>query len=266
MLLCGALAVSDAGAETSPVGAARAELQGLEVAGPSGPVLLPPFAIRVDVGLEASLTMREVWQPVSVAPDLYLGLPFELTIGVVHSTRAVGLLDSGYGICLTGEDEGCVDPYTGIGVDVLRHLWSGHGFELSARSRFYVARFEDPSKPRFAPGLVARYRWRSLSALVDPHVAFGVVHRDRGNENTLNIPLWLGARIAGPVDLFVRSGLVGGIANFSDKYAIPVGLGVGVRPYRGWRVELQVAFPKLIGPLNNPRPRDLLLRVSAVVP
>jgi len=229
-------------------------------------VLLPPFAIRVDVGLEASLTMREVWQPVSVAPDLYLGLPFELTIGVVHSTRAVGLLDSGYGICLTGEDEGCVDPYTGIGVDVLRHLWSGHGFELSARSRFYVARFEDPSKPRFAPGLVARYRWRSLSALVDPHVAFGVVHRDRGNENTLNIPLWLGARIAGPVDLFVRSGLVGGIANFSDKYAIPVGLGVGVRPYRGWRVELQVAFPKLIGPLNNPRPRDLLLRVSAVVP
>lgn len=225
---------------------------------------LEPWAVRVDVSLEASLTHRQIWEPVSIAPDFYLGLPHRLTVGLFHSTRAAGLLDSGGGLCLRSEDHGCVEDYAGVGGDAILGLWSGHGASISARTRLYVDRFTEPSKPRLAPGFAIDYQWRRFSVLADPHLIIGLVNRDRGNENTLNIPIWMGLRVAGPVDVYFRSGLYSGLSNFADKFQIPFGLGVGVVPEDRFRLELQLVLPELIGPLNTPRPRDLLLRVSYV--
>jgi len=125
-----------------------------------------------------------------------------------------------------------------------------------------VARFAIYSLPRFVPGLVARYQRGRFSILADPHIAFGLANRDRGNENTLAVPLWWRTRIVGPVTTILRTGLRGGISGFGDKWSVPVGLGAGLTLPMGWQAELLFSLPKLVGPLNSPRPRHLLLWLS----
>ncbi|MBT8493058.1 MAG: hypothetical protein KJO07_08365, partial [Deltaproteobacteria bacterium] len=124
-------------------------------------------------------------------------------------------------------------------------------------------RYTEPFKPRLAPGMSAAFRWRFLAAAVDPHLGFGLTNQARGNPITLNVPVWLGGH-AGPADIFVRTGFYGPIRGFSDSYFIPMGIGTGVT-FGRYRVELFAVLPKIGGPLNTPRHRDLLLRFSSLL-
>lgn len=256
-----ALAFSCAAAHASPADSGQTAV-GLR-AEPTAIPLVDAGSGRVDISAEVSLTLREVGAPISLAPDLYMGFAHGLTVGLYHSTRAAGLLDSGSGLCLRSQDDGCVDRFSGTGLDLLRPLWAGRGARLVARVRTDVTRWKEPTKVRWAPGLVASIRGRRFSALADPHVAFGVTNLDRGNPIRLHIPIWLGVRL-GPADLALRTGLDGPIQGFSDSWAVPMGLALGTQIGARWRVEIFAVLPKIGGPLNSERPRDISLRASVL--
>jgi hypothetical protein len=241
---------------------ARADDQ-LQGASPLALPLVPAGHYRADLSVEYSLTLREVGEPASVAPDIYLGLPHGLTIGLYHSTRAAGLLSSGSGLCLRSEDAGCVEPYSGTGLDLLRPMVDDRGFALAARLRFDITRYTEPFKPRLATGLAGSFRWRAFAIATDPHLAFGLTNQDRGNPITVNLPLWIGGYL-GPADIFVRSGFYGPVRGFADSFFIPMGLGTGVT-FGRLRTEIFAVLPKIGGPLNTPRHRDLLLRFSLLI-
>lgn len=225
-------------------------------------VSLAPGSVRVSTTLEVSMSTRALGKPMSVAPDLYVGVAPDWTVGLVHSGRALGLLDSGWGMCFTGADGGCDPVYAGTGVDAWFVFLRARGLELAVRSRLYAARFVDPLKLRVTLGVLGAYRLGWLGLRFDPHVSLGLVNRERGNADALNVPVEVLFALGCHADLYVRTGVRGLLRGFDEQYAVPVGLGVRVRPSMHWQVGVQYALRQILGPLNTYKPRDLIVFVD----
>jgi hypothetical protein len=224
-----------------------------------GALNLEPGSARLDVTLEVGMSIRAAGEPVSLAPDLYAGVTPELTLGLVHSGRALGLLDSGRGVCLAGGQGGCDPAYSGTGVDAWFTFLRAHGLELAARSRLHALRFADPLKLRLTLGVLGAYRRGWLGVRFDPHISLGLSNRDRGNAHVLSAPVEVLAGLGPHADVYLRTGVRGMIHVFDEQYAVPLGLGVKIRPGRRWHVGAQFVFRQLLGPLNSFKPRDLML-------
>ncbi len=219
---------------------------------------LPTGSLQVSAALEVGLGVRSLGAPVSLAPDVYVGVTRRLTVGVVHSGRALGLLDSGWGLCVTGPSEGCKSTYSGTGLDGFYTFWRLGGFELAARTRLYAARFSGPLKLRTTLGLRGIFRAGPVALHFDPHFSVGLTHREEGNADVFNVPLHLYVGLGRYVAVYLRSGVRGLLRSFADQYAIPLGLGVLVRPSARWRVGVQFVLRQLLGPQNTYKKRDLL--------
>ncbi|MFH2007951.1 MAG: hypothetical protein ABI333_15320 [bacterium] len=219
---------------------------------------LPAGSLRISASLEVGLDVRSLGAPVSLAPDVYVGVTPRLTLGMIHSGRALGLIDSGRGLCVSGRSGGCDPVYSGTGLDGWYTLLRAPGFELATRTRVYAARFSGPLKLRVTLGLQGVFRVGPVALRFDPHLSVGLVNRELGNADTLNVPIQLFLALGRYVAIYLRTGLRGLLNNFAEQYAVPLGLGVLVRPSARWQVGAQVVFRQLLGPLNTHQKRDLL--------
>ena len=188
-------------------------------------------------------------RPVSLAPDVYLRVVDRVTLGVVHSHRALGLVDAGGGLCLSD----CDERYRNPGIDVLYDIRR----QLGARVRL-VARELDPIELQLHLGLDWHWQRGRLGVHAAPYLAFGLSNRDLGNDDFINLPLWLTVRVGAGVSGVFHTGIAGQIDSFGDTYEIPVGLGVRYR--RGpYLAGVQYAFARLFGRLNAILPRHLVV-------
>jgi hypothetical protein len=220
---------------------------------------LPAGSLRVSAALAVGLDAGDPGAPVALAPDVHVGVTDRLTLGLIHSGRALGLLDSGWGLCLTGRSAGCDRTYSGTGLDGWYTFLRVPGLELATHTRLYVARFSGPLKLRTTLGLQGVFRAGPLALRFDPHVSLGLINREQGNADALNVPIHLYVAIGRYVAIYLRTGLRGLLRSFADQYAIPLGLGVLVRPSARWQVGAQYVLPQLLGPLNTHKKRDLLI-------
>lgn len=219
---------------------------------------LPEGSLRVGAALAVGMGIRSLGAPVALAPDVHVGVTRRLTLGLIHSGRALGLLDSGWGLCLTGPSEGCNRVYSGTGLDGWYTFLRVPGLELATRTRLYVARFSGPLKLRATLGLRGVFRAGPLALRFDPHFSVGLINRELGNADALNVPIHLYVAIGRYVAIYLRTGLRGLVRSFADQYAVPLGLGVLVRPTARWQLGAQFVLRQLLGPLNTYKKRDLL--------
>ena len=217
--------------------------------------------VELAVALEASLMTGKWGEPSSVAPDAWVGATDELTVGVVHSSRAIGVLDAGLGLCFTGSDHGCPRAYDNAGLDA-RYAVKRGWLAAAARARLVAASF-DPFKPFVAIGGLGRLHRGRFAVIADPHVQIGLANRDQGNRDWIRVPLGLAAEpVLGRWTIALRTGLDGEVAVFGEAYMIPIGIDTTVRVGRV-DVSLMAAFPSLLGPLNQYRTRVVWLSASA---
>lgn len=216
-------------------------------------------SLRVGGALAVGLDIRSAGKPMALAPDAYVGVTRRLTLGLVHSGRALGRLGSGWGLCLTGRSGRCDRVVSGTGLDGWYTFLRLRRFELAARSRLYAARYGEPLKLRMTLGLVGLVRVGPVALRFDPHVAVGLVNRELGNAHTLNVPIHLFVALGRYVAIYLRTGLRGMLRTFADHYAIPVGLGVLVRPNDRWRLGAQFVLRQILGAQNTYKTRDLLV-------
>lgn len=249
-LLLGGSDLARADPRTDPHPNPRAGHEGLN---------LPEGSLRVSAALEVGLDIRSLGAPISLAPDLHLGVTDRLTLGLIHSGLALDRMGSGWGLCGTGPDKGCDHAYSGMGLDSIFTFWRTRGVELATQTRLYVARFSDPLKLRVTLGLKGIFRAGPVAIHLDPHLAIGVTHREEGNGDVLHVPIHLFVALGRHVALYLRTGLRGLLRSFADQYAIPLGVGVLVRPTPRWRVGAQIVLRQLLGPLNTYTKRDLFI-------
>jgi hypothetical protein len=241
-----------------------ARADGPAVAAPGPPtdlatreLVLEPDHVEAAISVEANLGVRAELSPISVAPDLYLGATDRLTIGLVHSARALGVVTVGNGVCFSREPQGCERSYDNVGLDARFSLHRG-AIAAAARVRL-VASSLDPWKPSLRAGVLVRGTRRNLVAIADPQLQLGIANRELGNRDWFRIPLWLGVQPGRGWLLALRTGIDGELATFSETFAIPLGVEVTVRAHRRVDVALLAAYPSLLGPENEYRKRLAVL-------
>ncbi len=228
------------------------------------PPWLAPGLCEASLVGEANLSApgggADLWQPVSLAPDLHCAAASGLTVGVTHSARSLSLVDSGGGLCLTGDDGGCPRPYDGGALDVRLPMRGGRIARVALRARL-VARSLEPFKPSARLGALVRIGGAGgrVSLLADPHVSLGLANQDQGNRDAVALPLvgqlQLGRRVA--VELI--TGVRGEIDLFEEKFAVPVAFGVVATPTAAIDVGLEAGWSKLLGPQNTFKQRHAAL-------
>ncbi|HEU5059734.1 MAG TPA: hypothetical protein VFU21_24550 [Kofleriaceae bacterium] len=231
------------------------------------PPWLAPGVCEASLAGEGNLSApgggTELLEPVSLAPDLHCGAAAGLTVGVTHSARALSLVDSGGGLCLTGEDGGCPRPYDGGALDLRRAVPGGRAVRVALRARL-VARSLAPFKPSARLGALVKIGGAGgrLSLLADPHVSLGLANQDQGNRDAVSLPLvgqlQLGRRLA----LELITGVRGELAGFEEKLAVPIAFGAVVSPGAAFDVGLEAGWAKLLGPQNTFKQRHAALFVT----
>jgi hypothetical protein len=215
--------------------------------------------LRVRGTVAINLGARIAFEPVSLAPDAWWGATDRLTVGVVTSAAALSRVEPGGGLCLTGSAHGCPRLYDNVALDGL-WSWRRGALAIAARTRLALRAFS-PAKPSLRPGALIRWRRGAVALEADPHLQLGLAHRDQGNRDQLAVPLWLrfqlGCRAAG----WVQTGVRGELAGFSEKYEIPLAVGVAVR-VGPVDVGAELGAPAVLGPQNELRDRSAYVFVE----
>jgi hypothetical protein len=224
------------------------------------PLVLDRGEVEASLALEVELGIRHVGAPMSLAPDVAVGVHRDVTIGIVHSARGLSQIDAGRGLCWRGDEHGCDRAYDNAALDVRWSLQRG-ALTVAARSRFIIRSF-DPWRPRLGLGAVARWSRSRFGITADPSLSLGLASRERGNRAALDVPLWLAVQPTCRWAVHLRTGVHGTLATFGDAYEIPVGLGVTAVPHRRVDVAVEAAFQRLLGPLNDVKSRAMWLAVT----
>jgi hypothetical protein len=223
-------------------------------------VVLARDAGEAAAALELDLSKRREFEPASVAPDVWYGATDRLTIGIVHSARALGVLDAGGGLCFRGSAHGCPRAYDNVAIDARYRLRAGW-LAVAARTRVAIGSF-DPFKPSVRPGALIRLHKGRFGLTADPHLQIGLDHRDLGNRDWLRVPVWFAVQPVRRVAIALRTGVDGEFATFGDTFAIPLGLDATVRVSKKVELSALFAFPTLGGPQNQFNPRVAWLSVT----
>jgi hypothetical protein len=228
---------------------------------PEGGGLAARMTVEADLGKHSSL------QPLSVAPDLVVGIDGRWGVMLQNSSASYGELGAGNGLCVIGPRETlgemeptCLDRASGIGLAALVRVTPG----LTARGGVVMRGSDAPLRLAAMVGLVTmhtRGRWWVLGA---PVIVSGITAREAGNRERLHVPLYAGVNIA-RAELHLRSGIDGTLQTFDETFAIPLGIGGSV-DIRGVRVGVDAKLDKAFGPLNAMSWRSASLYIEMGTP
>lgn len=221
------------------------------------PIVLDRGEVLARLAIEANLERRKLARPLSYAPDLWVGVTERLTVGLIHSSRSVDRIAAGASFCVRELAGRCEHVYRGGGVDV-RWAWRP---QIAWRARLLL-RDVDPAKPAVAVGALVRTTRGRWSITTDPYLRVGLGNREAGNRDALVVPVWLGVRLGGSVELAVHTGIDGDLAVWRDGWHIPLGLGVEVTPSRAIAFGIEAGFTSLLGPQNTGDQRSVTVFAS----
>jgi hypothetical protein len=213
---------------------------------------------ELDARLVTELGIRRIGEPISLAPDVWLGVAPRWTLGVVHSAQSRGLLDEGASLCFGGRAPlGCDRAYNGSGLDA-RWSWREGALAIAPRARF-VVRDVDPWKPAVTAGALVRWTRGRFAITSDPYLQLGLANRDRGNRATLVVPVWLAVQPTCRWLLALHTGWDAELAIWRDGWHGPIGLALEVRAAARLHIAVEGGFRSLLGPQHDLRTRMLAI-------
>ena len=210
--------------------------------GVQGPAGL--FTARLLLLINAS--KNNFGKPTSLAPDLYYALSDTVQIGLLHTLPMGWQSRPGGALCLTGTSDGCPKVYDNVGFDFMYGLLYGD-FHLSIHSSLYLLRISDPTFVMWTVGLIGKFHFTDLVALLfDPQIGISLADR-RVNKDQLFVPLELQFQATPAVSVKLLSGVSGQLSALGDTYVIPVGLGVIGNVSSSIDLGVRFSFDNLLG-------------------
>jgi hypothetical protein len=205
-------------------------------------------------------------QPLSLAPDAWVGITRELTLGVIDSNQTLDHFAAGASFCANTENAledplGCHHTYHGSGLDALGSIYDDGRWAIAARARVLVLDLY-PDKPAITLGALARWHRGRLAVWGDPYLQLGLANQQDGNRAQLYLPVALSVQPTCHWAIDVRSGVNAQFADLNENWYVPGW--VGSRVVVGYGVELgaAVGFPSLLGPQNNVKQRAIFATVG----
>lgn len=217
----------------------------IETGSPKGRMTLPGGGFQFSAVVEANLGESKIGKPISVAPDLWIGLQDRLTFGIYHSGRAATGFLSGVGTGLCFRDgmsgtckAGLGDIYTFVGSEL--RIGLTHGGFATALVLGGNAKFFDPEK-LFAgkAGFHARIHTKWVGIELSPTVSVGLNKRDLNGDQVF-VPVTFYLRFAPRVSLALQGGFATTLKNAGDNYRVPAAAGLSF--WLGNHVSIDAAF------------------------
>ncbi len=224
------------------------------------PLVLGEHQVAAELVIETNLAHAAFARPLSFAPDVWVGITPQLTLGIIHSDPSVDRIDVGASICARRDDFLCDGVYRGGGIDALYGLATGQ-FDLAAHARFLV-RDLDPVKPALTLGAEARWHRGRYAITSDPYLQLGLGNNDRGNRAELWVPVVFALQPTCRWVLELHTGWNSDLAVAIDGYHIPAALGARVMVTPHLELGGEGGFTSILGPQNNPKQRVAFVTIG----
>ena len=225
------------------------------------PLVLDEDQVAAELVIESNLASNGGFaRPLSFAPDLWIGITPQLTLGIIHSDLSVDRIAPGASICVRRDLLLCDRGYHGGGLDALYGVRAGQ-IDLAAHARFLI-RDLDPVKPAVTFGARARWHAGRLAITSDPFVQLGLGNNDRGNRAQLWLPIVVAMQPTSRLSFELHTGWNSDLAEASDGWHIPAALGVRAMATPQLELGGVIGFTSLIGPQNNPKQRVAFVSIG----
>lgn len=218
-----------------------------EVGSPKARMTLPGGKFMFTAVVEANMAKDVEGKPLSIGPDLWIGLHDRLSVGIVHSGRATtGFLTGfGQGICLRGGDMGLCETlglgnvYTSAGAQLRVGLLEGP-FAVALVGGAHAVAFEPERLISAKAGFAARIHSSRVAVELAPSALIGITERDF-NEDIFFAPVTIYLRVGGGFSIAVQSGVSFLFDSIGDSYRIPAAAGFS------WWVTPKFSFDAAFG-------------------
>lgn len=243
--------------------------------------MLAVRAVALLATLMVAVTARaEGDPPVLPAGELAAAAAFELDLSRGQPHAPLWVVRGRYGVVprlslgayatlpLTGRDSplcgACDHPRGGGFADGSLQVLARGRTELAARIRLGSAAV-DRFQAAVTLGGLGRAGGDRLWVEADPHVSIAITGRDDGNEDFIDLPLWLCGRAASWLRLYAHTGYRAPLTELDDGFYVALGAGA-VIPFGRWEAGVEALFPRIVGPLNSGRIRTAFAFVRYRLP
>jgi hypothetical protein len=201
-------------------------------------------------------------KPLSFAPDLWIGVTPQLTLGIIHSDPSVDRISPGASVCVRTDDFICTEVYRGGGLDALYSIAVPGQFSFAPHARLLI-RDLDPVKPALTLGASTRWQHGRFAVSADPFLQLGLGNNARGNRAELWIPIVLAVQPTCRWVFELHAGWDSDVAIINeDGWHVPVGLGVRAAATTHLDLGGEFGFTSLLGPQNNPKQRVAFVTIG----
>jgi hypothetical protein len=224
------------------------------------PFVLDVGQVNAELVTEINVGHGGFGKPISLAPDVWVGVLPRLTLGLIHSNPSVDRFSPGATFCVRHLDIRCDTTYHGSGVDV---RWGALAGDLEVVPRLRVlVRELDPFKPAVTLGALVRWRHGRYAITGDPYLQLGLANTDQGNRHALFLPVQLSVQPRLRWEVVLRTGWHSDLAVIRDGWHVPVAIGTRARATAHIDVGAMLGFSTLLGPQNTAKERAVFLLLA----
>jgi hypothetical protein len=207
--------------------------------------------IEIRGELKVNLSTDAVAKPLSIAPDIYYAVSDKLMVGLTHDT----------GICVTGEENGCISVYNDLGLDALFSLTRKPNMEIAAHGGLLIPNIKDTLLAGIQLGISGKWTTGKIGVFFDPKIYIGVTERDF-NKEVIFVPVMLGFQASPKLHARLVTGINGPLDGFGDSFTVPVGVGALFGMSNKMDVGGQFTFGNLAGKNGGADARQLDILVN----
>lgn len=225
------------------------------------PIVLAHGELEAHLVADINLAPGQLGHSPSLAPDVWVGISPELTVGLFHSNPSVDRFAPGATFCVVHQDTiGCDSTYHGSGIDVRYSALRGP-LAIAPRARVTLREI-DPFKPALVLGALLRWTRGRFAITGDPYLQLGLANTDLGNRHELYLPVTFAVQPLRRWEVALRTGWNSVLAIWRDGWHIPVAFATCVAATRQLDVGAMLGFSTLLGPQNTAKERALFFTVA----
>lgn len=221
---------------------------------------LPKGRLLVQGFLETNLSTDAAFKPVSLAPDVWYGLTDDLSIGLAHSSNAIGGFYGGVGssLCLAGDENGCDGFYRNVGL-LGRYSLVDTGLALAVNGGLLISDL-DPFKFGIQLGAVGRWEYNPIAVVFQPSIYVGLTAREgdaatgvSGNGELITLPVAALYDVSPELAVGLQTGVTLGLDDVASQWTLFLSLGGRYVVTPGIWVDLAFSLPAVAtGAENGP--------------
>ncbi len=180
-------------------------------------------ALQVTLPVVLSLSKDKMLKPVWIPLDLRFGLTDQVDVSLSHNYFGLPLAFRGGGVCIGG-DRNCPKLYDNLNLGAEFSFLKNAGIELSGIGTIEL-RSLDPMHLAVDLGIGFKYSGGPVAIKAAPQIGIAVNRRDEQPKEFIAVPVQVALQATPELAVFLDTGVFGPTEDFSQAYAVPVGVG-----------------------------------------